>query len=179
MVSSLANAGIFTILLFCVLIKIRGKVFLGLGLLLWLFVIFFIARGFTDTFKFIAFYGEKKPHDIMLNKIADLTSTLFSRIKWFVLYFFVIQAQEVRIKLQSASPEEFNLQSSIWRRKKYFILSVFFFASIVIVASTFLNFTNYQGEQNYIFEMLSKVAILLIDVYFTYIFIELLKFHTN
>jgi len=99
MISSLANAGIFMIVYICVLIKIKGKVFLGLGLLLWLFCIFFIARGATDTIRYIAFSGESKPHDHLLNKIADMTSTLFSRIKWFVLYYFVIQAQEVRVKL--------------------------------------------------------------------------------
>ena len=99
MISSLANACIFMLVFLCVLIKIRGRVFLGLGLLLWLFGIFFIARGTTDTIRYIAFAGEEKPHDVILNKIADLTSTLFSRIKWFVLYYFVIKAQEVRVKL--------------------------------------------------------------------------------
>ena len=87
------------IVFLCVLIKIKGRVFLGLGLLLWLFGIFFIARGATDTIRYIAFSGDDEPIDGLLNKIADLTSTLFSRIKWFVLYYFVIKAQEVRVKL--------------------------------------------------------------------------------
>ena len=85
----------------------------------------------------------------------------------------------MRIRLQSETEDEYKIKEGVWRRKKYFILTLFLFASIVIVVSTFLNFTKYHGAQNYIFEMLAKIGIFGIDIYFTIIFIKLLKFHTN
>lgn len=83
----------------------------------------------------------------MLKQVANIGSTLFSRVKWFMLYYFVIQAQEVRIRVQAESQEEYSLKQGVWRRKKYFILTLFLFASVIILMSTFLNnTTSYQGS---------------------------------
>jgi hypothetical protein len=59
MLSSLFNAGFFLLTFFVVLILIRGKVFLGLSIVLWIFIVFFITRGITDTFLYLAYKDDK------------------------------------------------------------------------------------------------------------------------
>lgn len=54
MISSLFNAGFFLLTFSVILILIRGKVFLGLSIVLWIFVVFFITRGITDTLLYLA-----------------------------------------------------------------------------------------------------------------------------
>ena len=54
MISSLFNAGLFLLTFSVILILIRGKVFLGLSIVLWIFIVFFITRGITDTFLYLA-----------------------------------------------------------------------------------------------------------------------------
>ena len=54
MISSLFNAGFFLFTFSVILILIRGKVFLGLSIVLWIFVVFFITRGITDTLLYLA-----------------------------------------------------------------------------------------------------------------------------
>jgi hypothetical protein len=48
--------------------------------------------------------------------------------------------------MQAESQEEYSLKQGIWRRKKYFILTLFLFASVIILFSTILNNTKYQGS---------------------------------
>jgi len=98
MASSLFNAGFFLLTFSVVLILIRGKVFLGLSLVLTIFIVFFITRGITDTFLYLA-SQEDNAKKKLLEQVANVISTLFSRVKWFMLYYFVIQAQEVRIRI--------------------------------------------------------------------------------
>jgi hypothetical protein len=52
----------------------------------------------------------------------------------------------VRIRIQAENQEEYSLKQGIWRRKKYFILTLFLFASVIILLSTILNNTSYQGS---------------------------------
>ena len=59
MLSSLFNAGFFLLTFLVVLILIRGKVFLGLSIVLWIFNVFFITRGITDSFLYLASKDEK------------------------------------------------------------------------------------------------------------------------
>jgi hypothetical protein len=59
MLSSLFNAGFFLLIFLGVLILIRGKVFLGLSIVLWIFNVFFITRGITDSFLYLASKDEK------------------------------------------------------------------------------------------------------------------------
>ena len=54
MISSIFNFTFYTLCLIFVLFKVKGKVFLGLSLMLWLFFIFFLTRSLTDTFLYIA-----------------------------------------------------------------------------------------------------------------------------
>ena len=63
MISSLFNAGLFVLAFLIVLIKINGKVFMGLGAVLWIYVIFFITRGVTDSFLYLASKGDYTSND--------------------------------------------------------------------------------------------------------------------
>lgn len=54
MISSLFNAGFFLLTFSVVLILIRCKVFLGLTIVLLVFIVFFITRGITDTCLYLA-----------------------------------------------------------------------------------------------------------------------------
>jgi hypothetical protein len=59
MLSSLLNVGFFLLTFLVVLILIRGKVFLGLSIVLWIFIVFFITRGITDTILYLASKDDK------------------------------------------------------------------------------------------------------------------------
>ena len=59
MLSSLFNVGFFLLTFLVVLILIRGKVFLGLSIVLWIFIVFFITRGITDTILYLASKDDK------------------------------------------------------------------------------------------------------------------------
>jgi hypothetical protein len=89
MISSLTNVALFTSCFIFVLIKVKGKIFLGLGVVLFIFETFFIIRGLTDTF---LYYIKKDEtiEDETFSTIANVVSTIFSRVKWFTLYYFVI-----------------------------------------------------------------------------------------
>ena len=177
--------GIF-VLCYCIfLYKSKSNFFLRLNINSLIFIFYFIFRVVADVLFYNAF--KKDPsvieNDTLLEKIANLSSTIFSRAKWIVIYYCIAWAEEFRIEIVAWNSHEtlekneinVNLEKGNWRKKKCFFKGVYLVAAIMVVASTALYFTAYKGTWTYILELAAKVIILLLDFYSTDIVRKQLK----
>lgn len=177
--------GIF-VLCYCIfLYKSKSNFFLRLNINSLIFIIHFIFRVVADVLFYKAF--KKDPsvieNDTLLEKIANLTSTIFSRAKWIVIYYCIAWAEEYRIEIVAWNSHEtqekneinVNLEKDGWRKKKRIFKGVYLVAAIMVVASTALYFTAYKGTWTYILELAAKVIILGLDFYCTDIVRKQLK----
>jgi hypothetical protein len=100
MISSMCYAGLFMIAYLVILITSR-KVLPRININFAFFLLFLIGRATRDTLYYYAYL--KNPnineYDTALEQTAKCISTIFSRAKWIMLYYYVGLAEDERINI--------------------------------------------------------------------------------
>ena len=65
MIMSYFNFFIYTAILVYILVKVRGKLFLGLGSMLVIYQIFFTLKSVLSTYYYIAWSWQENPNNIL------------------------------------------------------------------------------------------------------------------
>jgi hypothetical protein len=108
MISSYSNLIIYSSFLGFILLKIRFRLFLGLGTVLTIFLIFFFLKAVLNTLFFVFERNktdEGKITEDGIKMLFKILSSVANRLKWFMLYYLIIQVNTIIIKLRSESPE--------------------------------------------------------------------------
>lgn len=58
---------------------------------------------------------ESKP---VLYSVTRCISSLTNRIKWFILYFFILKVKTIVIKLDADNPEDNRRRQLLWETRK-------------------------------------------------------------
>ncbi len=139
-VSSYVSLVLYTTFFIYMLIKLKGRLFIGLGSILYLYQIFFILSAVLSTM--FLYYKENNLFDetsIFFKYITffNCFNSIITRIKWFILYYLTMQMKFIVIKLKSETLIEYKKEMKSWNIKQFLIYIVFSLlaASIVIVST--------------------------------------------
>lgn len=168
-----------------VVTKVRKHIVLGFGIVILVFFIYFLMKSFLATLFYLKHFIDTKSttYKYIFPLIRSL-SAILNRTKWFIMYHFVLQVNIIVIKIDSDSPEILRERENRAIKIKDFLYSVYLSMAIIIVGNSILEQTQMVAEdEKYgygilsIVETINKFIILLIDVYMTYLFVNILKFY--
>ena len=107
---------------------------------------------------------------------------IFSKLEWFGIYYFVLEVNDVKIKLESNSAEECQSMSKKHLKSKIIVctaLLIFETVQIIFEIQERLNVTN--DEHAFLVlkwcNVIAKLAIIIVDLYIGYIFYKIVKFY--
>lgn len=102
---------IYSIILLVILCKVKFRLYLGFGVILFNFEFYFLVKALLNTFFYVNNDGNDSPgSNPVLYSVTRCISSLTNRIKWFILYFFILKVKTIVIKLDADNPED------NWRR---------------------------------------------------------------
>ena len=97
---SLASVVIFVVAVTYTLVKVKMNVYFKTAIIVLTYGLCFIARAGMDLSRTLA------SSDISFFIAMRIANALGNRLRWLFFYFFIYEADEVKIKLQSESPQE-------------------------------------------------------------------------
>ena len=107
-----------------------------------IFLLYFILRAVSDSLLYFAVEkNNKDENDSSFALIANFIQSLFSRTKWFLLYYLVSLAENARIKIKYKEKLEFDIENKKWGRQKKLFFILYLIATVVIASSAVLYFT--------------------------------------
>jgi hypothetical protein len=89
---------------------------------------FFIKTNYDEDQNILYDFGPK------FQIAIQLINSLISRLKWIILYFFVLDMKYVQIKLFSESLEEFKYETQRHKRRICYIFTSFLFLQLSVLA---------------------------------------------
>ena len=135
MIQTYINLTIYTSILIVILIKIKFKLFLGFSMVLFLFEAYFILKAITNT---LFFTLQEEATSTTVYSYIRCTASLINRLKWFVLYFFVLQIKTIVIKIDSDNPDDNRARQRRWEIIKKIIYAVYVPMALSIVTISIL-----------------------------------------
>lgn len=102
----------YTVYLWTTLIRIKMQVYAPLWVVLISYQVTFISRLVLDSIKVWKALDDNAQNynDEYVVILLRIVNSFFDRVKWISIFYFVLQAQEVYLKLQSTSPAEYSLK---------------------------------------------------------------------
>ena len=133
---------IFLPILIYVLSKTRRGLDTSIKLILFAFTLNFILRFSKNLGEFYLFtYSATKDNeasrvyfDTHLGIAIQMVISLFERLKWLILYFFILEMKNVQIKLFSESLDEFKSETRKHRRRVCVIITIYLLLQIPILS---------------------------------------------
>ena len=107
---------------------------------------------------------------------------IFSKLEWFGIYYFVLEVNDVKIKLESNSAQEYQSMSKQNLKKKIIVCTailIFETVQILFEIQEKLNVTN-DDYAVLVFKWcnaIAKLSIIIVDLYIAYIFYTIVKFY--
>ena len=102
------------------------------------------------------------------------------RFKWLILFFFILELQNVKIKVESETLDQFKQKTAAHWRKKWFILITNLIISLVVICLQYLRrileFSNKIKEYLFITEMVVRSVKSPFDLYLFYLYITIVMF---
>jgi hypothetical protein len=112
-------------------------------------------------------------------------NSVFDRLKWLVLYFFILEMQDVRIKVESSNLEVFQIRKAQLNCTKIIVVIVFIGLQLPIVVIQYYNkFNSVKLSKDWsdalkLFECSFRTLKLPLDFYIFYMYFQLLRFFIN
>ncbi len=133
MIQTYIFLAIYSIILVVILYKVKLRLYLGFGVILFNFEFYFLIKALLNTF----FYMHNQANDSqgykpVLYSVTRCISSITNRIKWFILYFFILKVKTIVIKLDAENPEDNRSRQLQWETRKKQFYSVFVPASLVV-----------------------------------------------
>ena len=133
MIQTYTIFAIYSFILLVILCKVKFRLYLGFGVILFIFEFYFLIKALLNTFFYVhntrSDSPESKP---VLYSVTRCISSLTNRIKWFILYFFILKVKTIVIKLDADNPEDNRRRQLQWEKRKKQFYSVFFPASLIV-----------------------------------------------
>ena len=124
---------IYSIILLVILCKVKFRLYLGFGVILFNFEFYFLIKALLNTFFYMHNEGNDSPGSKpVLYSVTRCISSLTNRIKWFILYFFILKVKTIVIKLDADNPEDNRMRQLLWETRKKQFYAVFLPASLVV-----------------------------------------------
>jgi len=100
----------YSLYLWTTLFRIKMQVYTPLWIVLISYQVTFLARLVLDSIKvWKALDNNAKDYnDEYVVIILRIVNSFFDRVKWISIFYFILQAQEVYLKLQSTSPADYS-----------------------------------------------------------------------
>lgn len=136
---------IFTASFITVLHKIRCQIYFRLSFVLIAFTLQFLSRMLYDVMKMgykyqLTQHPDQKEKKSALLIIVRLINIVSNRFKWFVLYFFILEAEKIRIKTTSETPAERNVKLKIHSFESKVIYIIVFVSEACILITQFMDY---------------------------------------
>ena len=100
----------YTLYLWTTLIRIKMQVYMPLWVVLICYQVTFLARLVLDSIKVWKALDDNAQdyNDEYVVIILKIVNSFSNRVKWISIFYFILQAQEVYLKLQSTSPADYS-----------------------------------------------------------------------
>jgi hypothetical protein len=100
----------YTLYLWTTLIRIKMQVYTPLWVVLICYQVTFLVRLVLDSIKVWKALDEnaRDYNDEYVVIILKIVNSFSDRVKWISIFYFILQAQEVSLKLQSTSPADYS-----------------------------------------------------------------------
>jgi hypothetical protein len=100
----------YTLYLWTTLIRIKMQVYSPLWVVLICYQVTFLARLVLDIIKVWKALDDSAQdyNDEYVVIILKIVNSFSTRVKWISIFYFILQAQEVYLKLQSTSPADYS-----------------------------------------------------------------------
>jgi phosphatidylserine synthase len=100
----------YTLYLWTTLIRIKMQVYTPLWVVLICYQVTFLARLVLDSIKVWKALDDNAQdyNDEYVVIILKIVNSFSNRVKWISIFYFILQAQEVYLKLQSTSPSDYS-----------------------------------------------------------------------
>lgn len=121
---------IYTTSIVGVVVKVKKDLFITFAVYISLFFIRFVFLAILDTMLYMIESQDAKNPNLVI--IMSVCSSLLTRIKWFIFYYFVLTTKTVVLMLQAESPQMYRKTSKEWKLKQLIIYSLFFFSQLGI-----------------------------------------------
>lgn len=159
--------------------KRMGSVFIA-------YIICFLSRALLDTFRYI-YDSEKAISDKVWRLIVflKLLNTLSNKIKWFILFVFIFQVQEVKLRLQAETPSELSVSLKAHNRRKFIVYPAILIFEGTVMCCHILDYPNIivRGDPEFktlaTVEIISKSILLLSDLYVAWMFLGVINFYLH
>lgn len=127
------------------LCKIKFRIDMTAKIILLAFTLCFILREVVNT---VCLDPEKcNESDLFDDKVIvfiGVINSVFDRIKWLVLYFFILEMQDVRIKVESSNLEVFQIRKAQLNCTKIIVVIVFIALQMPVIIIQYYNKFNYE-----------------------------------
>lgn len=172
---SVFNLVLFLILLTITLVRVKCNIFFRIVLVFIAYTICFSTRCINYFIHY-----DKPPNDfdtsfVVLDTLAQVTTA----IKLFMIFFFILQLSELRAKMESESIQELKKRLKFEKRKRIIIYIVYISNEATIRICDVLEYENQFFKAMNILECITKIILLLVDLFFTIEMISLVRFYIN
>ena len=98
MIQTYTIFAIYSIILTVILCKVKFRLYLGFGVILFNFEFYFLIKALLNTFFYVHNTRSDSPGSKpVLYSVTRCISSLTNRVKWFILYFFILKVKTIVI----------------------------------------------------------------------------------
>ncbi len=142
MIQSYLNLVLYTVLFVVILVKVKKRLILGFGLVLIIFFVYFVIKAIMNTFFYLNHYiFTNNLVELYIFSVVRCLSSLINRMKWFILYHFIMQVNLIVIKIDSESPQTLRLREKSATQIKNIVYSVYLVMAIIMVSLSIIEET--------------------------------------